>query len=104
MARITKAQLIKLQKKHKTDSKIGELFGISRQAIHQLRMKYGIESGMAKNKERNEKIVKAFKSGVSAIALAKKFKLSISHAYRIISEGKKSKKKAAQKRVAKKKK
>ena len=101
MARITKAQLIKLQKKLKTDAKIGEQYGISRQAVHQLRKKYGIESVIAKNVERNQKIVKAYKSGVSGTTLAKKFKLSISQTYRIINEAKKTKKKA--KKVVKKK-
>ncbi len=97
MARITKAQLIRLQKKLKTDAKIGEQFGITRQAVHQLRKKYAIESVIAKNAERNQKIVAAYKSGVSGTALAKKFKLSISQTYRIINETKKSKKKPAKK-------
>ena len=101
MARITKAQLIKLQKKLKTDAKIGEQFGISRQAVHQLRKKYGIESVIAKNVERNQKIVKAYNSGVSGTALAKKFKLSISQTYRIINEAKKGKKKAKKARKKK---
>jgi len=97
MARITKAQLVRLQKKLKTDAKIGEQFKITRQAVHQLRKKYGIESVIAKNAERNEKIVKAYESGVSGTALAKKFKLSISQTYRIINESKKGRKKAAKK-------
>ena len=42
MARVTKAQLIKLQKQLKVDEAIGAKFGITRQAIHQLRQKYGI--------------------------------------------------------------
>lgn len=107
MARISKSQLIKLQKKLKTDAKIGEQFGISRQAVHQLRKKYGIESVIAKNVERNQKIVQAYKSGTSGTALAKKFKLSISQTYRIINEAKKGKKKvkkAVKKKAAKKKK
>jgi DNA invertase Pin-like site-specific DNA recombinase len=95
MARISKAQLITLQKKLKTDAKIGERFGISRQAVHQLRKKYGIASMIAKNAERNQKIVTAYKAGASGTALAKKFKLSISQTYRIINEGKKGEKKAA---------
>lgn len=93
MAKISKTQLIKLQKSLKTDAKIGEQYGITRQAIHQLRKKYGIESVIAKNAERNEKIVKAYKSGTSGTAIAKNFGLSISQAYRIINEGKKGKKK-----------
>ena len=60
---------------------------------------------IAKNAERNEKIVKAYKSGTSGTAIAKKFGLSISQAYRVINEGKGGKKKgkkAAKKKVAKK--
>lgn len=52
MAKISKAELIRLQKKLKTDARIGEEFGITRQAIHQLRKKYGIKSRIAGNKER----------------------------------------------------
>jgi len=103
MARISKPQLIRLQKKLKTDAKIGEQFGVSRQAVHQLRKKYGIESVIAKNAERNEKIVKAYRAGTSGTAIAKKFRLSISQTYRVINESKKGKKKPA-KKVAKKKK
>ena len=103
MARITKTQLVKLQKKFKTDAKIGDQFGITRQAIHQLRKKYGIDSVIAKNAERNAKIIKAYSAGTSGTALAKKFKLSISQTYRIITEGKKGekkKKKGAAKKIA----
>jgi len=99
MARISKSELVKLQKKLKTDAKIGAEFGITRQAVHQLRKKYGIESVIAKNDERNQKIVDAYESGASGTALAKKFKLSVSQTYRIINETKKSaKKKSAKKR------
>ncbi|MBN1980001.1 MAG: hypothetical protein JW795_00610 [Chitinivibrionales bacterium] len=95
MARITKAQLIRLQKKHKTDAKIGEQFNITRQAVHQLRKKYEIESVIAKNAERNQKIVEAYEAGTSGTALAKKFKLSISQTYRIINESKKETKRSS---------
>lgn len=99
MARISKSELIKLQKKLKTDAKIGEKFDITRQAVHQLRKKYGIESMIAKNDERNEKIVKAYQKGASGTALSKKFQLSVSQTYRIINEAKKSgKKKSTKKR------
>ncbi|MBD3317092.1 MAG: hypothetical protein GF344_14995 [Chitinivibrionales bacterium] len=112
MAKISKTQLIKLQKKYRTDAKIGEQFGITRQAVHQLRKKYGIESLIAKNEERNQKIVAAYQNGFSGTALAKKFGLSVSQTYRIINESqpgekpttkKKTTKKAAKKKVGKKK-
>jgi DNA invertase Pin-like site-specific DNA recombinase len=98
MARISKSELIRLQKKLKTDAKIGEVFGITRQAVHQLRKKYGIESVIAKNDERNQKIVEAYEGGASGTALAKKFKLSVSQTYRIINETKKAAKKNAKKK------
>ena len=94
MARISKEQLIKLQKKLRTDAKIGEQFGITRQAVHQLRKKYGIESMITENTERNDAMIKAHEQGASGMALAKKFKLSVSQTYRILNTPKAAKKKA----------
>lgn len=88
MAKISKAQLEKLQKKYKTDDAIGKLFGITRQAVHQLRTKFGIAPVADKHKERDEEIIKAYNAGVSGTALAKKYDLSISQTYRIINESK----------------
>lgn len=102
MARISKTQLIKLQKKLKTDAAIGEQFGITRQAVHQLRKKYGIDSSLADNPQRNAEIVNMYGKGASGTALAKKYKLSISQTYRIINESKKKTKKAAKKAAVKK--
>lgn len=94
MARISKSELIKLQKQLGTDEAIGKRFKITRQAVHQLRKKYGIESSYADNPERNAKIVAAYKKGASGTALAKKFDLSISQTYRILKiSGSKAKKK-----------
>ena len=98
MARIGKAQLIKLQKKHTTDANIGALYGITRQAVHQLRKKYGIDSSIADNPQRNAKIAKLYITGTSGTDLAKKFDLSISQTYRIINEGHAGKRKAKKRR------
>ena len=98
MARISKTDLIKLQKKLKTDDAIGKKFGVTRQAVHQLRKKYGIDSVIAKNDERNAKIIKAYKTGTSGTSLSKKFGLSVSQTYRVINETKSAGKKAAKKR------
>jgi hypothetical protein len=84
MARISKQQLIKLQAKYKTDDAIGTLFGITRQAVHQLRNKYGIVPVEDKHAARNDEIVKAYKAGLPGTKLAKKFKISVSQAYRVI--------------------
>jgi hypothetical protein len=98
MARISKTQLIKLQKKYCTDARIGKLFGITRQAVHQLRRKYAVESSIADNPERNAKLVKQYKAGTSGTTLAKKFDLSVSQTYRIINEAKAGRKKAKKRR------
>jgi Mn-containing catalase len=84
MARISKQQLIKLQAKYKTDDAIGNLFGITRQAVHQLRNKYGICPLEDKHCERNQEITKAYKAGMPGTKLAKKFRMSVSQVYRII--------------------
>jgi DNA invertase Pin-like site-specific DNA recombinase len=86
MPRISKSELIKLQKQLGTDEAIGKKFGITRQAVHQLRKKYGIESTYAGNPERNAKIIDLYKKGAAGTALAEKFDISISQAYRIINE------------------
>jgi DNA-directed RNA polymerase specialized sigma subunit len=88
MAIVTKDELKKLQKTLKTDAAIAEKFGITRQAIHQLRVKYGIESDRNKNKERNEKIVGLYKKGKTGTKIAEDMDLSISQVYRIIKKKK----------------
>lgn len=86
MAKVNKEQLIKLQKTLKTDAAIGAKYGISRQAIHQLRTKYGISSLRDKNKERNLNIVSLYKKGNTGIKIAKGLNISISQVYRIIKK------------------
>ncbi len=84
MARISKQQLVKLQTKYKTDDAIGKLFGITRQAVFQLRSKYGIIPVPDKYQTRNVEILHLYHSGVSGTKLAKKFRISVSQTYRII--------------------
>jgi hypothetical protein len=84
MARISKQQLIKLQAKYKTDDAVGKLFGISKQAVHQLRNKYGIPIVADKHENRNSEILKAYAAGTAGTQLSKKLKLSVSQVYRII--------------------
>lgn len=85
MARIGKEQLIKLQKKYKTDEAIARLYGLTRQAIAQQRKRYGIGVAEAKNDDRNKKIIELSKKGISATGLAVKFRLSTTHIYRILN-------------------
>jgi predicted DNA-binding protein YlxM (UPF0122 family) len=80
----TKTQLLKLQKNYKTDGAIGELYGISRQAVHQWRKKYAIKSLRELTEARNYQIKKSFKAGVSAQKLSNKFGLSLSQVYRVL--------------------
>ncbi|MBL8026546.1 MAG: hypothetical protein JNL74_09050 [Fibrobacteres bacterium] len=98
MARISKAELIKLQKTLKTDALIGEKFGISRQAVHQLRQKYGLDYNRIKNKERNEKIASLYKKNVPGTKIADSVGVSISQVYRIIGLSSKPAKKGKKKK------
>ncbi|MBD3393748.1 MAG: helix-turn-helix domain-containing protein [Chitinivibrionales bacterium] len=85
MARIGKNQLVKLQKKYKTDEAIGRLYGISRQAVHQLRDKYGIAPVADRHGDRNAEIVKLYKQGMAGTRIARKLKLSVSQTYRVLN-------------------
>lgn len=91
MASITKSELIKLQRILTTDGAIGKKFGITRQAVHQLRRKYGVTSAKADNPQRNKKIIELYKSGKSGTVIAMKLNLSVSQTYRIIKESSKKK-------------
>jgi hypothetical protein len=84
MPKISKSKLIKLQKSLKTDSAIGKKFNVTRQAIHQIRQKYGIKAILGKNDERNAIILSLSKKGATVTAIAKKVGLSVPHTYRII--------------------
>jgi DNA-binding NarL/FixJ family response regulator len=88
MAKISKTQLIKLQKKYITDQAIGKIFKISRQAVHQLRTKYDIPPILGKHSSRNTEIIKAFEKGLACAKIAQKFKISVSQTYRIIRDEK----------------
>jgi Mor family transcriptional regulator len=82
--KITAAGLKVLQKNLKTDAAIGAKFGISRQAVHQWRIKFGIKAMTARNDERNAKIVKSYKKGRAVVEIAKELDLSVSQVYRIV--------------------
>ena len=101
MAKITKAQFVKLQRKHMTDARIGNALGITRQAVHQLRKKLGVESTLAGNRDRNAAIVEAYAAGETGTSIAKKHRLSISQTYRIINASHDKAKRAVAKSVAK---
>lgn len=91
MAKISKSQLEKLQEKYKTDDAIGKLFGITRQAVHQLRQKFGIPAIRDKNENRNLDIMKLYNKGVTGTKIANQFRLSVSQTYRVINELKNAK-------------
>ncbi|MCL2220280.1 MAG: hypothetical protein FWC23_09100 [Chitinispirillia bacterium] len=101
MPKISKAQFVKLQKAHKTDAAIGEALGVTRQAVHQLRKKLGIASSVADTSNRNAAIGEAYAAGMSGTAIAKKFGLSISQAYRVINAAKDKSRRAVKKFAAK---
>ncbi len=93
MACISKQALVALQKTLKTDAAIGAKYGITRQAVHQLRKKYGLDYNRNKNTIRNKEIAALFNKGVSGTRVAQKLKLSASQIYRILATARKKRKK-----------
>jgi len=85
---ISKPQLLKLQKTLKTDAAIGAKFGITRQAVHQIRILYKVASIREKNKDRNAKIVRLRKQGVPIAKLCREFGLAVSQIYRVLAKKK----------------
>ncbi|OGS36466.1 MAG: hypothetical protein A2293_00090 [Elusimicrobia bacterium RIFOXYB2_FULL_49_7] len=86
MATLKKEELKKLQKTLKTDAAIGKKYGISRQAVHQLRVKYGVQPVANKSLERDQKILGLYKQGKTGQGIAKMVKLSVSQVYRILKK------------------
>ena len=85
MARITKDKLLQLQRVFKTDEAIGKKFGITRQAVFQLRKNYDIESLREINPKRDKEMRKLYNAGTSVAVLVKKYNLSSSQVYRIVN-------------------
>lgn len=84
VARISKNQLIKLQKKYRTDQAIAALYGLTRQAVHRMRKMYGIAPAAEKTNQRDMDIMNLHKRGISVSRISDKYGLSNAHVYRII--------------------
>lgn len=85
MQRISKTDLIRLQKTLKTDQAIADKFNITWQYVHQMRQRYGIQSLLKDTADRNNKIVTMFKNGMTGAEIAKKVRLSVFYVYKIVS-------------------
>jgi hypothetical protein len=90
MAKIKKNTLVGLQKKLKTDTAIGELFGITRQAVYQLRKRYGIPAVAGRNDARNMDILVRYQAGETVKSIARRKKVSIFVVYSVLSRLNKS--------------
>ena len=90
MAKIKKSMLTSLQKKLITDTAIGSRFGITRQAVYQLRKRYGIPAVAGRNKVRNSDIVTRYHAGESVKSIAKRKKVSIFVVYSVLSNARKN--------------
>jgi hypothetical protein len=91
--RLSKQEILSLQKTLKTDAAIGAKFGISRQAVHQKRVKFGIAPIPEKQGERNKLILALHKKGVKGNQIAKKAGIGLSQMYRILKRASKGKRK-----------
>lgn len=101
--RISKAELITLQKTLKTDKAIGAKFSITPQAVYYIRKKYGIPSRLPDNTKRNAKIVALYKRGMTKNAIAGAIGGTASLVYEVIKKAGAGKKKPKRKSPSKKK-
>ena len=84
MARISRDQFLKLQRKYRTDEAIAKLYGISRQAVFKLRKRYGIAPVAGRQEHRNGEVARLYRSGQNATRIARRYRLSTVHVYRIL--------------------
>jgi len=85
--RVGRDQFLRLQKRYHTDSAIGRLFGISRQAVHRIRVRHGIAPVADRHGRRNAEIARLYRQGLSGEAVARRFRLSTPHVYRLLAAG-----------------
>ncbi len=98
--RITKDELIRLQKTLITDKAIGGKVGLTANGLRRWRKKYGIPAILIDNTSRNKEIVALYKKGMTGIVIAKKFGLHLVWVYQIIRKAGAGKRKAATMKLA----
>lgn len=91
LSNLNKKELLRLQDKYKSDQEIGNVFGVTRQAIQLKRKKYGIKKNFItdKNIDRNKEICRLRKEGQAIVYLCWNFELSSQRVYAIIKNGRK---------------
>ncbi len=78
--------VIKLQETLITDTNIGHYFGISRQAVYQIRKNHGLAPIADRTKKRDLQIYWKYRGGKSGTLIAREMDMSISQIYRIINK------------------
>jgi hypothetical protein len=80
---ITKSKFNKLRKSIGSDKGIGRKYGVTRQAIYNLRVRLNIPPTRTPDslEKRNIKICADFKKGIPVLVLAKKYKLTVVYVY-----------------------
>jgi len=81
--RLSKEELLELQKAFFSDAKIARELEVSRQYVGLLRKKYNISSPRSNIKSRNKRVAFEFACKNSVHRISKKFGLSTSHLYKI---------------------
>lgn len=82
--RISRDQFVRLQKRYHTDQAIARLFGITRQAVHQLRNRYALDPVMDRHRRRNDDIARLYREGLSGERIARRYRISVSQVFRIL--------------------
>jgi DNA invertase Pin-like site-specific DNA recombinase len=86
MPKISREELIKLQKLLVSDVAIAKHLGVSQPYVHHIRKIYGIPSRFAENAQRNNEIAALYLSGMKASDIAKRFGLRPGRVYQITGD------------------
>lgn len=90
--KLTRKELAQFVTSGWTDTRIGLRYGVSRQAVAQMRWKCQIPSNLKKLEKRNREIIALYESGTTGPGIQKIYKLSLSQIYRILDQAKNAKK------------
>ena len=87
MARIGPEQLLALQRTYRSDAAIAALYGMSKQGVQRLRVKYGIPASPPDTGKRDDSIRTMRAGGASVSRISRRWNLSETHIYRILRAG-----------------
>jgi len=80
---VTPMYIKRMQSLYRTDKAIGDILGVTRQAVYRVRKELGIIPLANNKKQRNKKIIELNKQGLTGFEIARRLKISVTTVRRI---------------------